>query len=223
MSKELKYMTFPFEIKEADDDGKVGIIDGYASTFNNVDFGLDVVDKGAFVKTLKENGAKVPILADHDPYKPIGYNLKASEDDIGLKIKGEVNLEVALGKERMSLAKQALRIGAAMGLSIGYMTIKAEPDTKNPMIRRLKELRLFEYSFVTFPMNDKAIVTAAKAWKENGGIDRVQFAVNHLKEMGISLKDIELALRLSEAGNKENDPTMISQSFKSAIEAFTLN
>lgn len=220
MKNELKTLAFPFEVKETSEDGNIGIIEGYASTFGNIDYGLDVVDKGAFTKTLKENGQKFPILADHDSYKQIGYNVSAKEDDVGLLVKGEVNLDTQLGRERMSLAKQAQRLKTKMGLSIGYMTIKSEPDSKNPMIRRLKELRLFEYSFVTFPMNDKAAITAAKSLE---GIDKINFVLDHLKEIGVSVKDLELALRLKEAAEKENNPTLISQSFELALKNFSLN
>ncbi len=216
--KNIKYLTMPFEVKAVKEENGIGIIDGYAAAFNNVDFGFDLIDKGAFTKTLMENGKTVPILADHDPYKPIGYNLEASEDDYGLKVKGEINLDTQLGKERYSLAKQAQRVGAKMGLSIGYTTIKSEPDSQNPIIRRLKELRLWEYSFVTFPMNDKAMVTAAK---NLAGLDRLNFAVNHLKEMGFTLKDLELALQLNmEAAQK--DPSNASQSWKNALDTFDL-
>ena len=55
------------------------------------------------------------------------------------------------------------QVGGRTGLSIGFRAIKEEPDKKNPMIRRLKEIQLFEYSVVTFPMNPQAGVTTIKA------------------------------------------------------------
>jgi phage head maturation protease len=45
-------------------------------------------------------------------------------------------------------------------MSIGYKTVKADFDQKG--FRHLKELRLFEGSLVTLPMNDQAVVTAVK-------------------------------------------------------------
>lgn len=214
----IEYKTFEFELtetKEADDNQDVGIIEGYASTFGNVDLGLDVIDKGAFKKTIKES-KNWPILADHNPYTPIGMNTEAIEDSRGLKVVGELELGVRLAKERYLLAKQAKRHGGRAGLSIGYATIKAEPDSDNPRIRRLKELKMYEYSFVTFPMNTQAMVTAAKSV---GAIDKATFLIHHLKEHGISLKDLEIALQ-KEAADQDLDPTKISQSIDNLITKF---
>jgi HK97 family phage prohead protease len=196
-----------------DDEGKV---EGYASTFGNVDLGLDVIEKGAFKKTLQENKGVVPILADHNPSDQIGWNKEAFEDSKGLSVKGALNLKVQKAIERHALSKQALEVGGKAGLSIGYMTIKAEPDRENPRIRRLKELKLFEYSLVTFPMNTASFVTAAKSL---GQVDKAKFLLSHLADEGISIKDLELALQ-SEAVNQDFDPTQLSQSIDNLIAKF---
>jgi hypothetical protein len=49
------------------------------------------------------------------------------------------------------------------GLSIGFDTVK---DAMDGTIRRLKEIRLWEGSIVTFPMNEKAQITSVKARRE---------------------------------------------------------
>lgn len=213
MSKKVEFKSFEFKVDEASDDGKVAVIKGYASTFGNVDFGMDVVDKGAFKKSIKENGGKWPILADHSPEKPVGYNVSAKEDDTGLYVEFELNLEVQIARERYSLAKQAQRLGTNMGLSIGYMTIKAEPDREKPMVRRLKELKLFEHSLVTFPMNDKAMVTHAKGL---GGIDGARYIIEQLKTQGITPTELSLALQETEAAPESLDPA-IGQSIDQLI------
>lgn len=217
-----KFLTFPFEIKDADE--KKGMIEGYASTFGNIDLGLDVVDKGAFSKTIRESGGKVPILADHNPSKQIGWNLSASEDEKGLLVKGELDVENnQAAKERFSLVRKALEIGAKAGLSIGYYTIKAEPDVENPRIRRLKELKLFEYSLVTFPMNTEAMTTAAKHWAEGLQKDTLNESVlafiEQLKSRGFSMDDINQALLDSGAAEKASDPDNLIQSMDRLISA----
>lgn len=217
--KEIKTITLPLQIKAVkvdESNDQYGIIEGYAAAFDNVDYGLDVIVKGAFTKTLMERGSKVPILADHDPYKPVGYNLMASEDNYGLLIKGQINLATQLGRERYALCKQALEVGTQMGLSIGYSTIKAEPSTDNPNIRLLKEVILWEYSIVTFPMNENAMVNAAK----NSSFDKIAHIVKYITNEGISLKDIEQALVEMQAA--KNNPSINRQSFKDAIENFKL-
>jgi len=206
VDKAIKFKTFDFEVKAAEEVNNKWNFQGYASTFGNIDLGLDIVERGAFKRTIKDNKGKFPVLADHDPYKQIGWNLKASEDDKGLLVEGEVDMNVQLGKERASLAKTALDIGAKFGLSIGYLTIKAEPDKDNPRVRRLKELRLFEYSFVTFPMNVEAMVTDAKGL---GGIDKANFLIEKLKAQGINVTDLELAFRLNaETAAQKSDPAL---------------
>lgn len=210
--KNLGFKVFPFEIKDADSQG---FIRGYASTFGNVDLGLDVVDKGAFKKAIKETGGgKFPILADHDPSKLIGWNLRAEEDDTGLKVEGQLDLNVQLAKERYSLARKALELGIPMGLSIGYMTVKAEPDRDKPMVRRLKELKLFEYSIVTFPMNTEAMITAAKSALTQ---DRVSLILEEAKRLGLSENDLKMALY---GAADSGDPNNYVQSIDQIINQF---
>jgi HK97 family phage prohead protease len=206
MTPRVETKSFELEIKDADSSG---MIRGYASTFGNVDQGLDVVDKGAFKKSIKELRGMFPILADHDPTKQIGWNLRAEEDDKGLYVEGKLDLNVQVAREKYSLAKSAMENGVKMGLSIGYMTIKAEPDRAQPTIRRLKELKLFEYSIVTFPMNTSAMITAMKSnWDKDTSIDSVRKLITQLKQNGISHSDLLLALQSDDGAANENDPSL---------------
>lgn len=211
MSLEIKFFEF-----KAEDVSDQGLIKGYASTFGNVDQGLDVVEKGAFKVTLRDNKGKVPILADHNPEKQIGWNKVAREDDTGLYVEGQLNLDVALAKERFSLTKQAMDIGAPMGLSIGYYTLQAGPKADNPRIRLLKELKLVEYSLVTFPMNTQAMITAAKSLN---AIDKARDLISQLQKQGVSLRDFELALK-EESYKQDLDPAKVCQSIDNLIEKF---
>ncbi len=201
-----KFMAMPFSLKAVDEEDGEGIIKGYASVFNNVDYGLDVIEKGAFRKTLMESKGKVPILADHNPSKQVGYNLVAEEDDKGLYIEGRLDVKNnQLARERFSLAKMALEIGAKFGFSIGYITIKEEPDTDNPMIRRLKELKLLEYSMVTFPMNKEAGLTGAKSEYQIMNDSDYANCIAKLLDSGKSKEEILEAL--NKAAVKINNPS----------------
>lgn len=214
MTPKVEVKSFELEIKDADSNG---MIRGYASTFGNVDLGMDVVDKGAFKKSIKESKGLFPILADHDPQKQIGWNLRAEEDEKGLYVEGKIDLNVQAGREKFSLAKTAMEAGAKMGLSIGYMTIKAEPDRDKPMVRHLKELKLFEYSIVTFPMNTSAMITAIKSeFKQASNIDLVQKLIAELKQQGISHSELVTALHTGAAGD-ESDPSL-AQSLNDLIQ-----
>jgi HK97 family phage prohead protease len=198
----VEFKTFSLKLDDVDTQGTIR---GYASTFGNIDLGFDVVDKGAFKKSIKESAGKFPILADHNPSKQIGWNFRAEEDDTGLFVEGKLDMNVQDAREKYSLAKTALSIGAKMGLSIGYMTIKAEPDRDKPMVRHLKELKLFEYSIVTFPMNTEAMVTSAKSL---AGVDRATYLITELTKSGVSREEIEQALH-REAAAPKVDPKII--------------
>ncbi len=155
-----EYHSFEFKLNDVSDNGQ---FQGYAATFGNVDLGNDVVEPGAFEQSLRDNGGgKIPILDHHNPAQQIGWNLEAREDSIGLFVRGQLDLNVQAARERHSLMKLAMQVGGRSGLSIGFQTVRDEPDPENFKIRRLKQVRLMEYSLVTFPMNPEAGVTRVK-------------------------------------------------------------
>ncbi len=104
----IEFRTFSFKLGDVKEVANgLGRIEGYASTFGNVDLGLDIVDRGAFKKTLIEQ-VKVPILADHQPESHIGWNQEGTEDDKGLFVAGDIEMAVQKGAEKYALAKSAV-------------------------------------------------------------------------------------------------------------------
>ncbi|UWZ84645.1 HK97 family phage prohead protease [Occallatibacter riparius] len=145
-------------IKSVSEDGT---FEGMLSPYNNVDDGGDVVEPGAFTKTLQENGSTVPMLWQHKADCPIGeLELKDTAD--GLACSGKLLLEIPEAKKAYLLMKAKI----VKGLSIGYDAIKAQVVDG---VRHLKEIRLWEGSVVTFPMNTLAGVTDVKAQREEKG------------------------------------------------------
>lgn len=144
-----------------DDDKKAyGKFEGYGSIFGNKDLGNDVVEDGAFSKSLKVKKAKgIKLLWQHKQDMPIGVFESIKEDGDGLRVKGKLALGTQQGRE----AYELLKMGALDGLSIGY---KADPQKQKYDERRrrrmLKEVDLMEISLVTFPMNPKARVQQVK-------------------------------------------------------------
>ena len=62
-----------------------GVFEGYASTFGERDLGGDIVEAGAFTKSLKARGPQgIKMLADHNPSMRIGVWEAISEDSKGL-------------------------------------------------------------------------------------------------------------------------------------------
>ena len=122
---------------------------------------------GAFKESLEQNQGKVPILADHLSSKQIGWNDEAQEDEKGLFVKGYLDIDNnQLARERMGLAKLAMKVGRKYGLSIGYYldeyTVRPGKDGV-PATYELNKVDLKEYSLVAFPMNTQAMITAIKS------------------------------------------------------------
>ena len=68
----------------SDIDENLGIVKGYGSVFGNKDSDNDIIEKGAYRRTIKNNGSRVKYLYQHDITKPIGkmkelYGDKAQE------------------------------------------------------------------------------------------------------------------------------------------------
>lgn len=150
---------FNIEIK-ADSDADEGSFIGNLSTYGNVDYGGDVVEKGAFDSSLSRKGNVYPLLWQHDQTKPIGQLQIIGTED-ALTIKAKLNLEVSKAKEAYAL----LKAGDISGLSMGYWPTKFSYDQDG--IRHLTEVELFEGSVVTFPMDPEAQVTRVKTMTEN--------------------------------------------------------
>lgn len=201
----METKAFDFEVK-ADD---AGVIEGYGSIFGNVDKGGDKVMPGAFADSIAQalKGARtIKMLWYHDPTQPIGVWDELVEDGKGLKVKGRIILEVARAKEVLALIKA----GVVGGLSIGYRSLK---DRMDGDVRLLEKLDLLEVSPVTFPMNDKAKVTSAKAEgcddiiEKLGAGDRLterEFE-KLAKGLGLSNSQAERAARVHLKGQGEPD------------------
>ena len=69
-----------------------GEFSGYAAVFDTVDDGGDVIEKGAFTKTIAENFDRIKILSQHQDFDlPIGKPLELREDDKGLFIRAKIS------------------------------------------------------------------------------------------------------------------------------------
>lgn len=156
IKKEIKNIHLSFDIKSLEQEGSFA---GYASVFNVIDSYNDMLLKGAFTNTLKEKnqGSDVKMLWQHHSDQPIGKYLKIQEDNYGLFVEGQLLLNLQKGKEVYELVKR----GIVNGLSIGY-SVKSSKIMEEKSIRIISEVDLWEISLVTFPANEKALVTFVK-------------------------------------------------------------
>lgn len=153
-------------------------VTGMAAVTGNIDSGHDRIFKGAFKKTIRENGKRVKHLWMHDPWQPPTAVLKElveiGVDDLPDGVKKEYpeatgGLQVAreyLDTPRGSEILEGIKAGAITEMSFGYNPIKydfeeiKDGELKGMMVRNLKEVRIWDVSDVTWGMN--AATVAAK-------------------------------------------------------------
>ncbi len=123
-------------------------IEGYASLFDRIDLGRDVVLPGAFENSLQRRPARdIRMLWQHDPSEPVGIWTEISEDRNGLRVRGRLSPDVQRARELAALIAQ----GAIDGLSIGFRAVRARRDP-HAKLRRIAEIDLWEISLVTFAL-----------------------------------------------------------------------
>jgi HK97 family phage prohead protease len=129
---------------------------GIASMFGSmVDSaaGPTIVDKGAFTNTLKNDADRVKILYQHDPKEPIGKPISMQETDKGLEVVGKIS-PTRIGREVITL----MHDGVLDELSIGFDPVEWTFDDSG--VRHLTEVRLWEFSLVTFAADPLARISA---------------------------------------------------------------
>tara|TARA_B100000900_G_scaffold414291_1_gene440547 strand:+ start:370 stop:1059 length:690 start_codon:yes stop_codon:yes gene_type:complete len=137
-----------------DADEKAGIIKGYGSYFGNKDSDNDVIMKGAYKKTIEENGYRVKYLYQHDMNQPIGKMNELYEDEKGLVFVAEI-AKTQLGKDVVELMKS----GVITENSVGIMPIQKQDKGD---YREINEVKLYEISAVTLAANDQAKILDVK-------------------------------------------------------------
>jgi HK97 family phage major capsid protein/HK97 family phage prohead protease len=168
-----------------------GELVGLASVFNTRDRGGDMVRKGAF----RSARAPLPMLASHDQADVVGVWDALEEVAEGLRVKGRLLVkEVARAREVLALIKE----GAMTGLSIGYVTRKANRTQGG---RDLVDVELLEVSVVAVPMHPDARITNAKSQK------------------GTDMDPEELEAKLKEIETKSQNA--VAALIKAAVEAAT--
>lgn len=193
------------------------IVTGFPSIFGNVDDGGDVIEPGAYVKTLGERGSRLRWLWQHDRNQPptarvleiteVGREQlpaevlqRFPEATGGLKVRREY-LDTARGNEVLA----AIRSGALTEMSIGYDAIKAEyPKAAGRATRILKEIRLWELSDVNWGMN--AATANVKALLMDAPTDEL-------------IEDLKAAGRWDEMINAERGRQNAEQVTQAAVNA----
>jgi HK97 family phage prohead protease len=157
------------QIKAGPEDGlSEGQFVAYASVFGNVDSYGDIVVKGAFADDLDrwdKSGKTIPLLFGHnmaDPDFNIGSVLTAEEDEVGLKVTAQLDLENPKAKQvyRMIKGRRIDQMSFAYDVIDGESVKSADDDEDD--VYEIRKLKLYEISVVTVGANSETEILAVK-------------------------------------------------------------
>lgn len=209
------------------DDSQVDMVErtfkGYASTFGNVDEVGDIIEAGAFSKSIQERGPsgtkQIKVLWQH--YEPLGMPIVMQEDSKGLYVEAKIS-KTRLGDEALEL----MRDGVVDRMSIGFSIPSGKAVWDEALgVRKIKEVKLFEFSPVTFPANEMAVVTGVKNLQlirqlASGG----KLSKEELKALADMLPELQALIDAEAVGNdtsKNKEPLIDDDFIKSIAELGT--
>jgi HK97 family phage prohead protease len=169
---------------------EIATVTGYASVFNNRDLGNDIVMPGAYAKSLRENGLPVVLFNHKRDDVPVGTCIDAKEDRRGLWVKIELPLEDTFVSSRLL---PQLRRKGLKGMSVGY-SVPAGGSEWREGVRYLKQIRLYECSFVSMPMNPEAGIETIK----NMSTEQLANALEDLARSARQLMEVARAEPISD-------------------------
>lgn len=186
----MEYKALPSFVKAID--GRT--VTGIASVFGNIDSYGDIVFKGAFKKTIEENGSRVKHLWMHDVWMPPTAKIielsevgrgelpdvvkeKFPQAKGGLQVVREY-LDTPRGNEILA----GIQAGAINEMSFGYDALKWDIEElkegeQRYIVRNLREVRLWDTSDVTFGANEATVASKSAIDTE------LQFAVKRIKSL----------------------------------------
>jgi hypothetical protein len=178
----------------AETDLEAGTFRGFASVFNTqIDAAIPtIIHPGAFTKTLQENGRRVRVLWQHDETEPIGIPVTMAETGTGLEVVGKIS-NTTRGRDCLTL----MRDKVVTDLSIGFDPIVYDFEEREnmPRIRHVRELRLWEFSPVTWGANEPAKIAEVNA-RVRAALGTDAEAIQQYLDRVRSTADPEQAMRL---------------------------
>ena len=179
----MEYKALNFKSEDVNESSRT--FAGYASTWDE-DLGGDIISKGAFNKTMQERGNAVKVLWQHN--EPIGKSMSMHTDSKGLFVEGKIS-KTRLGDEAIELMQD----GVIDQMSIGFSIPHGKSEYNEKGNRLIHEVKLYEYSLVTFPMNEKAIITSVKSVSD--AIRSGAYNANEVKELSEALAELNALLK----------------------------
>ena len=177
------------EIKDIDLDKR--IVTGYLSAFGNIDHDNDIIEKGAFSKSILERKDKIRFLNQHNWHQPHGFFNILKEDDFGLYFESNPLPNTSYSNDALVLYNE----GIMKEHSIGFQTIQKESKDG---VRIIKEVKLYEGSNVTLGANSNTPFLGMKSLTMKDINDEVSKIMKALRIGGLTDEtyiDLEIALK----------------------------
>lgn len=182
-----------------------GVFTGYASVFGNTDSYGEVVVKGAFAESLEAQDA-FPVYWSHqmsDPMMNIGKTLEIYEDDHGLFVKGQLDLDSPMGAQVYRLIKDGRVNQMSFAFDVEDFKQAKSADGGDDVIE-LHKLKLHEVSVVQVGANQATELLDVKSRVEHVKADPGISGPNEDKlEKAIAL--IEEVLKDSDTSDEDDD------------------
>lgn len=161
-----------------------GIVYGYASVKNVIDGANDVCVDGCYVN-LEDTVRDGFVCNSHDHSEPLGYFIKAVEDEKGLYVEFKFHTTED-AQELYTLIKERIDAGKTVKMSIGYKTLESERGMfQGQSVRFLNKIYVAEVSITLIPANDKADVMGTKTRMEES-----QYIINSIMDYKNRLEEI---------------------------------
>lgn len=195
-------------------------VTGYFSAYGNVDSDNDIIEKGAYTKTINERSQEVFFLYNHnwDYLMDKGSrSLKLIDDSFGLGFEAKI-ADTNMGRDLLVYYEE----GLVKEHSVGFQTTKSIKE--NNGVRVIKEIKLWEGSAVPLGANSSTpfngfksantikeandyIVKITKLLRNGNltddGFTQLEFALKQLQ-----LESYELGKKSTQ---KEDEPIIITQ------------
>lgn len=169
-----------------DVDGKKGIVTGYFASFDTRDMEGDVIRKGAFQKSISENGPqssrpRIKHLFNHDPSQPLGVLTVLQEDKKGLYYESKIGSHT-LGVEFLKMAES----GLITEHSFGYKATKYTGTKAKG--RDITEVKMYEGTSSSFiGINENTPLLSVK------GLVDIDLIVNRQKAIEVFCKSADIS------------------------------
>lgn len=158
LKRDMHYKSTSTPIKDIDE--VKGFVAGYFSTKNVRDSDGDIIVDGAFTKTVRERGPEgtrqIKTLYQHNPAWLLATPSKLVEDDMGLYYENTIS-RTHMGQDVIKLIMDEVLTEH----SIGFSYIDWEWDDERDVML-LKEVKLYEGSYVTWGSNSLTPILEAK-------------------------------------------------------------